>query len=91
MLVLSTDAECVHHEKLEKLRWVEEQIDNKVVFFFADVTHLQIQNSEFEKMDGESLNLQIRKSVRITGNYFNKINDAAFIGKTTTKHNISLS
>ncbi|EDS38191.1 conserved hypothetical protein [Culex quinquefasciatus] len=48
-------------------------------FTMKNVTHLQIQNSEFEKIDGESLNLQIRKSVRITGNYFNKINDAAFI------------
>uniref|UniRef100_A0A1Q3FJE0 Uncharacterized protein n=1 Tax=Culex tarsalis TaxID=7177 RepID=A0A1Q3FJE0_CULTA len=48
-------------------------------FTMKNVTHLQIQNSEFEKMDGESLNLQIRKSIRITGNYFNSIHEAAFI------------
>lgn len=51
------------------------------MLFFADVTHLQIQNSEFEKMDGESLNLQVRKSIRITGNYFNIVQETAFLGK----------
>lgn len=48
-------------------------------FTMKNVTHLLIQHSEFENLDGESLNLQIRKSVRITGNYFNKIHEAAFL------------
>lgn len=47
-------------------------------FTMKNVTHLQIQNSEFEHLDGESFNLQIRKSVRIAGNYFNKIHEASF-------------
>lgn len=43
-----------------------------------NVTNLQISNSEFENIGGESLNLQIRKSIRITGNYFNNVHEAAF-------------
>lgn len=47
---------------------------------FKNVTNLVIRNNEFNDAAGESLVLQVRKSIQIVGNYFAKIDDSGFQG-----------
>ncbi|XP_055618530.1 uncharacterized protein LOC129763466 [Toxorhynchites rutilus septentrionalis] len=51
-------------------------------FTMKNVTSLVISNSEFKNIGGESLHMQIRNNIRITGNYFNIVNDLTFQGIT---------
>ncbi|XP_055524906.1 uncharacterized protein LOC129718293 isoform X2 [Wyeomyia smithii] len=47
-------------------------------FVMKNVTNFLLRYNEFEKLSGDSMNMQIRNSIRIVGNYFNKIDPVAF-------------